>query len=201
MEGHHAGGGSQCAVAAFELVDQILQCGDGGVAVARVGRSLLFAPEDAVQLRHGFVDVTRRGVDRRGDRNVVARFLPVTSVNRLTFEFHDWRFQRAPSLVSSRITPKAASSVRILSARAKSRAFLAALRSETSASISWSAGPPSFAVGASTSKIESNRFRNSRAPGTLPAAKTPPSMAVLWSRTYFNSTASPLSGLLAASRS
>ncbi len=40
-----------------------------------------------------------------------------------------WRFQRTPSLVSSRIMPWAARLARISSARAKLRAFLAAVRS------------------------------------------------------------------------
>src|SRR5207248_10124541 len=52
------------------------------------------------------------------------------------------RFQRTlPSLASSNIIPRSASSLRIRSAAAKSRFFFAALRSATSRSTSASSGP------------------------------------------------------------
>src|ERR1039458_2755286 len=46
-----------------------------------------------------------------------------------------FRFQRTPSLESSRTTPFSASSLRIWSARAKLRCFLASVRSATRASM------------------------------------------------------------------
>ena len=63
-------------------------------------------------------------IDWRGDRNVGTALLPVAGVHGFCFDFH-LRFQRIPSLVSSRMTPRSSSSARISSDRWKFFVFLA----------------------------------------------------------------------------
>src|SRR5579864_225271 len=183
MEGAHPGSTGHGACAAFQLANQFFQRAAGGVVVTRVGGPFLLQPEDAVELLDGIVNVGRGGVNRRGRRREVAGLAAIAPVHGLAFDFHD-RFQRTPSLVSSRMTPCVARFARISSERAKLRDFLAAVRSAMSASTSASESPPLRAEGFNTSKTESKRFKNSSAATTLPAGNWPASMAVLVSRMY-----------------
>src|SRR5579883_773885 len=183
LERGHTGGAGEGAVAAFEFVDQFLKSVRRGIVVAGVAGALLFPAEDAVELAHRIIKITRRGVDRRGDGDVVAGLLTIAGMNELAFEFHD-RFHLTPSLVSSRMTPLAASSARISSARLKFLEFLAATRSATSLSISSSLSPPLETEAFNTSKTASKRARNSLAPMTLSERNSPASIAVFTSRMY-----------------
>src|ERR1035441_6971074 len=70
-------------VAAFQRAHQFFQRGRRRVVVARVAIALLLVGEDAVQLRHGLVEIAGRGVDRRGNRNVRAAALAVSGMHRL----------------------------------------------------------------------------------------------------------------------
>src|ERR1035438_4623798 len=84
------------------------------------------------------------------------------------------------------------------SARAKSRAFLAAVRSATSASIAASDRPPVLALGFRASKMESNSPRKPRAADAFPARNSSASMALLASRTN-SKTAARASAVLRSS--
>src|ERR1039458_7982080 len=107
-------------------------------------------------------------------------------------------FQRTPLLVSSRMIPCSRRPSRMRSERAKSRFFLAAVRSATRASISESESSPALVLGLRTSKMESNWPRKARAAGALPARNSPESMALLASRTN-SKTAARASAVLRSS--
>src|SRR5262249_26880962 len=126
IERAHAGRARDRARTAFKLAQQFLQRYTRGIVVTRIGRTLLLLREDPVEVLHGVVDIAGSRVDRRGGRDEVAGLAPVGPMDGFAFEFH-CRFQRTPSLVSSRSTPAEASCARTSSARAKLRAFLAAV--------------------------------------------------------------------------
>src|SRR4029077_4515621 len=124
-----AGGAGNRTGSAFQFLNQVFERAASRVIVTAVGLTLFLQREYAVQLLPRIVGVARRRINRSGDRDEIAGPLaPVAAVDGFAFDFHD-RFQRTPSLVSSSMTPWAASWLRIASERPKSRDLLAAVRS------------------------------------------------------------------------
>ncbi len=134
----HARRARQGPVPALERRQQLFQGGVGGVVVAGVAIAVLFAREDPVELLHRIVEVARRRMNGSGHRRMRSRlFLAVAGMHRLGMNLQlCFLFQRTPLRVSSSTIPRWCNSSRIWSARAKSLAFLAAMRPATSDSTS-----------------------------------------------------------------
>ena len=171
---------------------QLFERGVGGVVVARVAVARLFLAEDAVELLHGFVEVAGGGVDRGGDRDVRAGLLAVARMHGFGVNL-----QRSISFSSDaglgvfqNDALLAAIAARIWSARAKSRAFLAAVRSAIRASTSASADWPRLRGGLQHVEDGIEALQEiERGRATLPARNSPESMALLASRTYSKTAA------------
>ncbi len=144
MQGGHARAAGERAGARFEPAlergYEFLQRFVRRIAVTGIAGPRHFIREHAVEIGRVLVEITRRSVDGRGHRHPLLAALgagpfAVAGVDGACIEFH-LRFQRMPSFVSSRMMFFSRSCARIWSARAKSRAFLAAVRSAMRVSIS-----------------------------------------------------------------
>src|SRR5579884_3915327 len=142
MNSSHARCAGQRAVAAFERAHELFEGDIRWILVACIREALFLPPHYAIELRRALVQKRCGAVNGRGHGDRCRGFFAITRVYSFGCDVH-LRFQRVPSLVSSRMMPPSRSCFRISSERGKLRAFFACCRWSIK-SCTWASESPPF---------------------------------------------------------